>query len=96
MKRTLTLMLLLSGCIIQAPAKTPEPQTILISHPMPAPVWPDECVANWYAQTKLPPCVESWITDITKQQKTIEKKRKKRTHSAPHATESHLEIQTVK
>jgi hypothetical protein len=38
-----------------------------------------ECVANWYAKTQLPPCVETWIADITKQQKAIARRKKKLT-----------------
>jgi hypothetical protein len=71
-------LLLLSGCVIEPlPQREPSPAMTPIAHPLPAPVWPDECVANWYAKTALPSCVESWITDITKQQKTIERRKKK-------------------
>ena len=72
-------LLLLTGCVVAMPqpvtppASPPPPAAF---HTLPNPVWPDECVANWYAKAQLPPCVESWITDITKQQKAITKQRK--------------------
>jgi hypothetical protein len=72
----LAALMLLSACVI-SPLPVEKKEAPAVASPtLPAPVWPDACVADWYAKEKLPPCVESWITDITKQQKTIEKKRK--------------------
>ena len=71
-------LLLLPGCIIQtAPPVKPETGTAP-AHTLPAPIVPDTCVADWYAKATLPPCVEAWITDITKQQKAIKAKAKKK------------------
>jgi hypothetical protein len=67
-------LILLTGCVIEAPA--PPARTLPIS--LPKPVWPDVCVADWYAHATLPPCVEAWIGDITTQQKQIEKKHKRK------------------
>jgi hypothetical protein len=72
------LPIILSSCVIMP---TPQPKPEPIVHSLPAPVYPDECVANWYAKTALPPCVESWITDVTKEQKVIARKHKKK---SPH------------
>ena len=67
---------LLSGCVISPLPVEKKETPVIVSPALPPPVWPDACVADWYAKEKLPPCVESWITDITREQKTIEKKRK--------------------
>ena len=76
----LTMLVLLSGCVI-SPLPQKEPPVVKVEGPsLPPTVWPDACVADWYAKQKLPPCVESWITDVTKQQKKIEKKRKHLRH----------------
>jgi hypothetical protein len=69
-------VLFLTGCVVALPSSKPQtPPPVL--HSLPQAVWPDECVADWYAKATLPPCVESWITDITKQQKQIEKTKGK-------------------
>jgi hypothetical protein len=88
MRPSLLWLILLSGCIIQ-PVEQAKPEaaapSAAVTHPLPAPVYPDECVANWYAKTSLPPCVESWITDVTKEQKVIARKHKRKAHqTAPH------------
>src|SRR5580698_2145596 len=72
----LAALMLLSACIISPLPIEKKEVPAIVSPPLPAPVWPDACVADWYAKEKLPPCVESWITDITQEQKSIEKKRK--------------------
>jgi len=79
MRLLFLLPIILSSCIVM-PAAQPKPEPPVV-HSSPAPVYPDECVANWYAKTPLPPCVESWITDVTKEQKAIARKHKKKT---PH------------
>ena|ERR1700693_4512066 len=89
-------LLVMGGCVISPlPVEKKEPP-VIVSPALPAPVWPDACVADWYAKEKLPPCVESWITDITKQQKAIEKKRKihksKAKHTDPHQTQPNIGI----
>jgi hypothetical protein len=79
MKCAFLLLLVLSGCIISPPAKEP-PEVKVMGPSLPPTVWPDACVADWYAKQSLPPCVETWITDVTKQQKKIEKKQKHLRH----------------
>lgn len=81
--RPLLLLLILSGCVIHAapnempgsPAPVPQscPELAPIA-PAPKPVWPDSCVADWYAKASLPPCVESYLKQLKTQQKTIAKK----------------------
>lgn len=75
--RYLPLLLLLAGCVITPlkPVAKPEPKTLPQS--VPSPVWPSSCAENWYAKAKLPACVETWIGELTNQQKTIEKKHGK-------------------
>jgi hypothetical protein len=89
--RYLGLLLLLCSCVISPISPSPAvPAVAPVSHSLPAAVWPDSCVANWYAKAALPPCVESWITDITKQQKVIEAKhRKPHRKSIQNAAQSH-------
>jgi len=77
---TWLLIAMLSGCVIERAEPTKQPETVVL-HSLPTPVWPDACVSNWYAKTSLPPCVESWITDITRQQNRIAAKRKKKFRS---------------
>jgi hypothetical protein len=71
--RALILLLLISGCIINMtpPLKPAAPVTKVL----PAPVWPNQCVADWYAKTDVPPCAKSWVEAITQQQDKIERKR---------------------
>lgn len=61
----------LTGCVITPLPTPPPPPTTL-----PSPVYPNGCVEDWYAKARLPMCVENWITELTSQQKTIEKKQK--------------------
>jgi hypothetical protein len=65
----------LSGCIINT-VPAPAADVPIVQKALPTPVWPDACVADWYAKVKLPACVESWITDIDKQQNKIVAKKK--------------------
>ena len=65
--RSLILIVPLAACVMAPPPDPPPAPT-----PLPSPVWPDACVEDWYAKTRLPSCVEDWITDLTVQQKKIE------------------------
>ena len=58
-------------------AECPEPAAPIVVK-APPPVWPDSCVADWYAKATLPPCVEKYLGDLKVQQKSIAKKRRAR------------------
>jgi hypothetical protein len=75
--KCLALTFLLGGCIIQPlpekyPSECPTPTPVIAT---PKPVWPDTCVADWYASAKLPPCVEDYLQNVKTQQKKIATKK---------------------
>jgi hypothetical protein len=73
-------LLALAGCIIQPlPEK---PATVASACPavapassVPKPVWPDNCVADWYAKATLPACVEDYLESVKAEQKKIAGKK---------------------
>jgi hypothetical protein len=67
-------LLFLCACVIRPLAEKPACPAAVAS---PKPVWPDSCVADWYAAASLPPCVEDYLQSVKTQQKKIAKKVEK-------------------
>jgi len=77
MKRlALSSLLFLAGCVMMplSSMEQPDGKSCPIAQAT-KPIWPDSCVAEWYAKAKLPPCVEDYLQDVKTQQKRIAKRK---------------------
>lgn len=76
--RYLAAFFALAGCAIHptvektveraVPQECPGPTIVKVAPP---PVYPDSCVADWYAKANLPPCVETYLKQMKTRQKSM-------------------------